>query len=411
MAPPKGALVAFLLAAQFVHGAALSKSRNRHFLHRRALKDPSRSPWAKLWKNGGDEDLIDTIGLDRATATDLYVVFKAIMDGCVHFIRFPAPRTHPLTQPNAHALPCRKVLMTGLRRKKKQRAKTMYSVLDCFGVTLHWMNSTMRQKTLSEVFGMVPSRVSRMISVGLVGMLEALDSFPESAIRWPKRDGMEASAARIEAVYGIKGVFGFVDGLNLKMQHPTDPAQQEMYYNGWTHDCYASNVFVYDSFGALIWATVNAPGSWHDMAIAHDLIQKILTDDNMEGFRIVGDSAFRHDKAMMGRVIVPLKTGALEKLPTPQARAEALRASNLTVTVRQAAEWGMQCIKGPIGRLKMCMTSDSTRRKLVLSVACKFYNFRVRRGMPNQIRTFYDPGHIDAPPRGSERINRFYDKV
>ena len=49
----------------------------------------------------------------------------------------------------------------------------------------------------------------------------------------------------------LRGVFGFVDGLNLRIQHPADPLEQNAYYNGWKGDCYASQVLVYTPDGCI----------------------------------------------------------------------------------------------------------------------------------------------------------------
>lgn len=40
----------------------------------------------------------------------------------------------------------------------------------------------------------------------------------------------------------LDGVFGFVDGLNLKVEESGDPDIQNAFYNGWLAGCYVSQV-------------------------------------------------------------------------------------------------------------------------------------------------------------------------
>ena len=41
-----------------------------------------------------------------------------------------------------------------------------------------------------------------------------------------------------------------------------------MFYNGWTHGHYITNVFVFGADGTIIDAVLNVPGSVHDSQVA-----------------------------------------------------------------------------------------------------------------------------------------------
>ena len=139
------------------------------------------------------------------------------------------------------------------RRPKQTRVIEAY---DGLGVVLYFMNSTYRHKALAQMFGVVPKTISTILTSALPALRDALKKFPEALVRWPTPEQMQASAERIDSVYDVKGVFGFVDGLNLHMQSPGEKNKQNRYYNGWLHGVFASSVIVYDSFGKVIWVIV-----------------------------------------------------------------------------------------------------------------------------------------------------------
>ena len=56
------------------------------------------------------------------------------------------------------------------------------------------------------------------------------------------------------------GMFGFLDGLKLKIHPPSDPEMENAYYNGWTSDHYISNVFLFTPDGCVSYAVMNCPG-------------------------------------------------------------------------------------------------------------------------------------------------------
>lgn len=76
----------------------------------------------------------------------------------------------------------------------------------------------MQQKTLCEIFGLLQPKISDALHSALLALRAALRNMPDARIEWPDDAGKRASAARIEAVYGVKGIFAFVDGLNLQVQ-------------------------------------------------------------------------------------------------------------------------------------------------------------------------------------------------
>jgi hypothetical protein len=113
-------------------------------------------------------------------------------------------------------------------------------------------------------------------------------------------------------------VWGFVDGLNLRIQEPEDDLRQNAYYNGWLGHCYCSNLLVWRSDGLLGYAALNFPGSWHDGALASQGFYKVCKDLGPTGFQLAGDSAFRTK-------LIALLVVAKESTKMPPAGPERIR--------------------------------------------------------------------------------------
>jgi len=71
-------------------------------------------------------------------------------------------------------------------------------------------------------------------------------------------------------------------GLNLAIQEPACPLQQNAFYNGWLGGCYASSVYVFAPDGKIVWARGNFPGSFHDSGLQKDysILTRILPSNH-----------------------------------------------------------------------------------------------------------------------------------
>jgi len=188
---------------------ARSKIRSRHYLTRPSLLPATSSPAFLLLKIRDNSAYICTMGLDCKTFDFLLSQFETF---------------YPL--------------------QKKLGRHRVFCPQMTLALVLHWLNSTMRQKTLCQIFGGSPALISFALNVGL----DALDQLLRRdnavwKISWPSEFEMATSSAMI--LYRepqIKGVFGFVDGLNLPTEEPRDAILQNAYYNGWLSGCYVSQV-------------------------------------------------------------------------------------------------------------------------------------------------------------------------
>ena len=118
------------------------------------------------------------------------------------------------------------------------------------GLLLHWLTSTMRQHTLSQIFALVPATVSRYLLTALPLLLDTLKNMPDAQITWPSgHEFHELSALVLRRHPLLNGVFGSIDGLNLPCETSTDPNIEVETYNGWLHAHYVSCVIVFSSKG------------------------------------------------------------------------------------------------------------------------------------------------------------------
>mgnify|MGYP001066402248 CR=1 FL=1 len=203
-------------------------TRTRHYLTRQSIVAPSDSPIAFLLANGDDQAYLLTMGLDRAS-------FEYLL---AHF----GPRI-------------------AANRKSKRGRKRLLDSRGSLALALHYMNSSMLEKTLCLLFGLTPAVCSDRLNEAMEALADVLPSLPECAIELPTVVEMAKLAADLQKTYPlVKNVFGFVDGVSFPVEHPSDPDLQNALYNGWKSDCTVTNVIGFLVSGCIFWARINCPG-------------------------------------------------------------------------------------------------------------------------------------------------------
>jgi hypothetical protein len=201
---------------------------------------------------------------------------------------------------------------------------------------------------------------------------------------------------------------------------------ENAYYNGWCSSHFTSNLFAFAPDGTIIHATVNAPGSWHDSAISRNLYTELI-DNTPEGYYIIADTAFTTRRTdLSAKLRTPPKSDFLRYSNDPVIALQEKRFYEQLVSARQAAEWGMQCLQGSFGRLKVPMPADDPQfRQLLILLCVRLHNARARIVGINQIQTVYEGIWTEAAPglykdfkdmlfsdiRRNDRIRRFYNFV
>ncbi|KAJ7127642.1 hypothetical protein C8R44DRAFT_873466 [Mycena epipterygia] len=115
------------------------------------------------------------------------------------------------------------------------------------GLVLHYLNSTMRETSLQQIFALIPTTVSRYIRFGLTLLLDVLRTMPDAAIEWPRKDNDFRAYNKliVERHPLLTGAFASIDGLNLAVQTAEDDEIENATYNGWLCEHFISSVLVY----------------------------------------------------------------------------------------------------------------------------------------------------------------------
>ncbi|KAI0917424.1 hypothetical protein AcW1_007380 [Taiwanofungus camphoratus] len=267
----QAALAATLLLGAEKARKARESHRQRLYLCRAELMPKPRedSAWQRLFKSQNDHTFITTMGVDVAT-------FYYILDSgfTAAWGMMPIPRndtnTYGRPRPGAHSL----------------------DAAGALGLYLHYINSSMTETSLEEIFALIPATVNRYLAFTRAILLSVLRYIPEGAIRWPCDREFNELSLLIQARHPLlNGAFGGIDGLNLPVQTADDPMIENATFNGWLHTHCTSGVFVFSPKGLIISCNLNAPGSWHDAHVARPIFNQ-LRDETPEGYYLVADTAF-----------------------------------------------------------------------------------------------------------------------
>lgn len=142
-----------------------------------------------------------------------------------------------------------------------------------------------------------------------------------------------------------------------------------MLYNGWTHDHYVNNVFLFAPSGLIIPCTLNCPGAMHDSQICDF---GGVYDRQEEYFERCGgrgevDSAF-----CRGDFPYLIKSSQDESFSNGPKEVVMLRQSKV---LRKAAEWVMRVFQGSFPRMRdRFIYDDNWERKAVLWTIVFLFN-------------------------------------
>lgn len=325
----------------------------RHYLTRLSLPLVPHSAWRSVIDSTDGRGLLDTTGFDRATFNHLLSLFSPLW------------------------------------RIQNRRQRDLFPS-DVLGLVLQYLNSTVRQKTLCQVFALPPSTLNRHLRRGLATLLTAVRHDYDCRIAWPTEEEMADMSDHMQLYApALTNVFGFVDGVYFRCNDPADSDTQNAYYNGWKSCCSLTNVIVFGTDGTVLWVHYNLPGSWHDSRLARPLYDRLLDlAQTPAHYALVADTAFpRKDPQLRNKIITPLKVGDV------YAANLSIRAQQTynteVIRARQGVEWGMHSLQSAFARLHVTLPFDPPYTSCLLRLIFHLFNLRVRRVQLNQIRTVY----------------------
>ena len=153
---------------------------------------------------------------------------------------------------------------------ERRGKKRMISSVACLGLVLAWYRFRGAEFVLQGWFGFTGTQCNVWLRFGRRMLLRALCNDPHCTVQFPSSDTIKAFQKAIRARHKtLTRVYCFADGLKLPFEACSGLLKQGMYYNGWQHGHYITNLFVFGADGTIIDAVLNVPGSVHDSQVAN----------------------------------------------------------------------------------------------------------------------------------------------
>jgi DDE superfamily endonuclease len=350
---------------------ASGRRRRDRKLPRCALPIPSESPWQKVFDSQDDGSLITVTGFDFNAFKVLLSLFRPWFDGYTPWTGFQDGFTYKKVSINE-------------KYKGKARIITAES---CLGLVLAWFRFRGAEYILQGWFGFTGCHTNVWLRFGRRMLLKCLISHPLAKVQMPTAENIEKLKAIVQSRHSsLKNVYCTCDGLKLRFQSQRGLDEQSMFYNGWVHGHYVTNLFVFSADGRIIATVLNAPGSLHDSTLATwGLVYDKLEATYLEtGGVCCVDSAF----AANNSPYLYKSSQDTTKVVGSLEHRKAVEATSL----RQASEWGMRAIQSAFPRLKDAMKfEENGERRRILKLVPLLYNLRLELVGLNQIRNTYVP--------------------
>ena len=364
----------------------LSKSgrqRRDRGIPRLALQNPSFSAFETLFGSGCDQLLITLIGFDHTSFNYILGLFEPV------YVKYT-----PYSNSG---------LIRAIREREVRIGRPRsFSAKNCLGLVFSWERTRGSEMILSLLFGISGSVCSLFIRFGRRILLKVLIQDSKAAVRMPTDEEIPILQSAIQTKYkNLKNVYAMADGLKLYLEQSSDCTIQNMFYNGWTHDHYVSNVFVFSPAGVIISFSLNAPGATHDSSIADygGVYKKLKLIHDRCGARCVVDSAFSR-----GHYPFLLKSSQdYYGISNDMSHIAEIRKAT---SLRQSSEWGMRGFKGSFPRIKdRFVYEERGERKVMLFCFVLLFNLRKRLVGLNQILSNFMP---NMGAEANYLINQFY---
>jgi hypothetical protein len=223
-----------ILALGVLEAEELRRQRRavtRHYLTRPQLLPNPRigTPWQILHLSQDDRAFVTTMGVNVET-------FNYILDQGFALLwnsrPIPRERTTIASEPRANV--------------------QSLDAAGALGLILQYLASSIHINSLVLIFAVIPSTASRYLHFSLRILLETLRNIREGRIAWPSAAEFAENEQLITNHHSrLIGAVGSCDGLKLPVQVSSDARIENATYNGWLHEHFISNVFVFNPTGKL----------------------------------------------------------------------------------------------------------------------------------------------------------------
>jgi DDE superfamily endonuclease len=242
---------------------------------------------------------------------------------------------------------------------------------------------------LQIIFGITAGILSLWLRFGRRLLLKMLRSDPLASVSMPTAEEIDGFVSAVTAKYpALTNCWGAMDGLKIRLERAGNSRVQNIFFNGWTHDHYISNLFLFSPDGKIRACYINAPGTMNDSTMAkwgriYDKIDELYAS---RGVKIVVDSAFASDRRDS---VYKSYQNNFDQNGNIRQNAEIQRQAT---AVRQMSEWGMRALQASFPRLKDRMIyEEKGERRLILNLIVFLYNYRASVVGLNQIQSVYMP--------------------
>ncbi len=292
-----------------------------------------------------------------------------------------------------------------LRSVKSQGKPRTIPARLCLAMTLFFMRTSVTYDHIAGVSGTTRRTVDTYVRFGMGVLLAELKVDDRSKVRTPTIDEMEGFSDAISRKYPtLRGCFGFVDGMCIRVVRGMDDDIQAAYYNGYKKAHVINNVLAFTPDGCCFWYSVNAPGTVADVTIFNRsnlarYLRHILPPDTHffiaadAGFQVFVDTRERIHDEFSGTTVNPYMVGPLRRRPKknelqPQSDFEREFFDELG-SARVSIEWANGVVKNTFGRLYGVLPHNFMRRDLI-ELALHLVNFKSRLEGDNELyKVFY----------------------
>jgi hypothetical protein len=238
---------------------------------------------------------------------------------------------------------------------------------------------------LQPFFGLMYSCLALWLQFGIRVLQNALRRHPLARVSSPMVDEVREYQRIVAVVYPRLGeVWGTCDGLNLWFERSISQRIQRVFYNGWLHGHFVSNVFVFAVDGMIRICGLNAPGSMHDSTIAYytGVYEKLERVFELTGGKVIVDSAFK----LRNNPYLIRTTQTLAHM------RDGILFQRDAVKLCQSAEWGVRLFQASFPRLRDRIRYEERGERLeTMRIFVYLYNFCTNLVGCNQIRSTFAP--------------------
>jgi hypothetical protein len=208
------------------------RRRDRH-LGRDALLDLEQAPWNRLYHQGTDKDFITFTGFDRSAFQSILTDFAPLFHSYTLYTDKKASGT------------CYKAIP--LKRRGRKRLVTAHA---CLGLTLSWYRVRGGDFILQGWFGFMSTHLNIWLRFGRRILFKVLHNNDDARVCFPTDEELKILGSIVSSWHkNLKNVYCTMDGLKLKFQACEDLTEESMYYNGWMHGHYITNLLVFSACG------------------------------------------------------------------------------------------------------------------------------------------------------------------